>query len=384
MAGKLCKQPGNTFRNRHFVHATCWFNNLTKYKMKTIRLVVLVLMAFLTSCNREDSSPVSNHIEELFWVDFKESSMPVVLAGNSTSNIIIIKIHGGPGASSIQEYQASDWLDAFENDYLIAYWDQPFAGYSINKTFPKADTLDVSYFRQSLEAVVAFFEEKEPNKKIVFWGQSWGGLIVSDFITEPTLQSKYEGWINESGLNTNGFRDYTEQRNSIMKRAEFKISQGENKWIEELEWMKQNPYNPLFKDKDLWFKYEGYADELLAPLDPEPNPKVFQSRNKYFNDESDKKRIEENVFGQPFNADLYASDKVYFFNKDSMIPNITKKGIFIQGKFDRSVSVTSSVKFSELSAPFTKMIIYEASGHNPSITERDRFIHDVRDYLRDL
>jgi pimeloyl-ACP methyl ester carboxylesterase len=67
-----------------------------------------------------------------------------------------------------------------------------------------------------------------------------------------------------------------------------------------------------------------------------------------------------------------------------MIPNITKKGIFIQGKFDRSVSVTSSVKFSELSAPFTKMIIYEASGHNPSITERDRFIHDVRDYLRDL
>jgi pimeloyl-ACP methyl ester carboxylesterase len=67
-----------------------------------------------------------------------------------------------------------------------------------------------------------------------------------------------------------------------------------------------------------------------------------------------------------------------------MISNISKKGIFVQGKNDRSVSVKSSIEFVQLSAPFSTMLIYESSGHNPSITERDRFVNDVKNYLKGL
>jgi pimeloyl-ACP methyl ester carboxylesterase len=352
--------------------------------MKFSRFIFVLSIVLLFSCNKEEYSVSPNHIEELHWVKFEQSSMPIVFAGNRNSEIIIIKIHGGPGASSIQEYQASDWVDAFENDYLIAYWDQPFAGFSINESFPEIENFDVSHYRQSLEVVVEFINFIMPEKKIVFWGQSWGGLIISDFITEPNLQNKYDGWINESGLNTNGYRDYMGLRASIMEQAQLKLSQGETKWIIELEWMNQNPYDSAFKDLNKWIRYENYADELLAPLDPEPNPIKFERRNNFLREVIHRQRLMYNLIGQPYNSDLLLSDKVFMFNKDNMIDNISKRGIIIQGKNDRSVSVKSSIEFANLSAPFTTIHIYESSGHNPSFTERERFISDVKNYLESL
>ena len=250
--------------------------------MKVIITSLLLISLSLTSCQEVDFTVSPNHIEELHWVKYEQSSMPIIIAGNESSDLIIIRIHGGPGASSIQEYQASDWVDAFENDYLMAYWDQPFSGFSINENFPEIENFDVSYYRQSLEVVVEFINSIMPGKKIVLWGQSWGGLIVSDFITEPGLQSQYAGWINESGINTNGFRDYMGLRASIIEGAQVRVSQGESRWIQELKWMEQNPYDPSFKDLDNWIKYENYADELLGPLDTEPVPINFKRRNNFF------------------------------------------------------------------------------------------------------
>jgi pimeloyl-ACP methyl ester carboxylesterase len=349
--------------------------------MRTLLCLVFVLLA---SCRSEQSFLSPNRIEELHWVQFRQSSMPVVLAGNAGSDVIIVKIHGGPGASAIQEYQASDWVDAFENDYLMAYWDQPFAGYSRNSSFPDITALDLAHYRQALEVVVRRLNTIMPGKKIVFWGQSWGGLVLSDFITEPDLQSLYAGWINESGLNTNGYRDYMGLRASIMEEAERRISRGESRWITELEWMKQHPYDPSFKDDAKWDRYETYADELLGPFDPEPVPPAFARRERFLSDAADRKRLRRNLFEEPLNAALFAGDKIYFFDKDHMISNITRSGLFIQGRSDRSVSLKSSLEFARRSAPFTTMLVYDSSGHNPSYTERERFIRDVRRYLDSL
>lgn len=351
--------------------------------MKALNISLFLMSLSFTSCQEVEFTVSAHHIEELHWVKYKQSSMPIIIAGNGTSDLIIIRIHGGPGASSIQEYQASDWVEAFENEYLMAYWDQPFSGFSINDNFPEIEHFDISHYRQSLEVVIEFIDSIMPGKKIVLWGQSWGGLIVSDFITEPGLQSKYAGWINESGINTNGFRDYMGLRASIIEEARLRLSQGESKWIQELEWMDQNPYDPSFKDLDKWIKYENYADELLGPLDPESVPINFKRRNNFFREAIHRQRGAYNAY-HPFNSDLFSSDKFYFFNKDSMISNISKNGLFIQGKSDRSVSLKSSLEFVRLSAPFSTMLIYESSGHNPSITERDRFIDDVGSYLKGL
>jgi pimeloyl-ACP methyl ester carboxylesterase len=352
--------------------------------MKFSSLLYLILFAVLFSCNKEDYSVSPNHTEELYWVKFKQSSMPVVVTGNPNSDIIIIKVHGGPGASAIQEYQASDWVDAFENEFLMAYWDQPFAGFSINDNFPQISNFDIAHYRQSLETVVDFLLFLYPEKKIVFWGQSWGGLIVCDYITELSNQNKYAGWILESALNTNGFRDYIGIRESIIEQANVKIVQGESKWAQELHWINQNPYDSTFKSQEKWERYEKYADELLAPLDPEPVPTNFKRRNNLLRETIHRQRMMCNLTGQPFNSDLFLSDKVYFFNKDNKIGNISKQGIVIQGKFDRSVSVKSTEEFANLSSQVTTLFIYNSSGHNPSFTERDRFINDVKNYLRTL
>ncbi|MFN4000401.1 hypothetical protein [Algoriphagus sp.] len=352
--------------------------------MKAFRILTTITFAVLMSCAREDYSLSPNHIEELHWVKFEQSAMPIVVAGNPNSAIIIIKVHGGPGASSIQEFQQSDWADAFENEFLMAYWDQPFAGFSINDNFPKIADFEVSHYRQSLETVVDFLSFLLPNKKIVFWGQSWGGLIVCDFITEPSNQNKYAGWIIESGLNTNGFRDYAGLRESMIEQANIRVSQGETRWIQELEWMNQNPYDPSFKRLEIWEKYEKYADELLSPFDPEPIPINFRNRSVFLRETIHRQRLMYNLIGQPFNSDLLLSDKVYKFNKDNMIDNISKNGIFIQGKFDRSISVKSTEEFANLSSQVTTLLMYENSGHNPSISERAKFITDVKNYLNSL
>jgi pimeloyl-ACP methyl ester carboxylesterase len=352
--------------------------------MKIFKILSIIALTVLLCCSKEDYSVSPNHIEKLHWVKFRQSSMPIILAGNSNSDIIIIKVHGGPGASSIQEFQASDWVDAFENEFLLAYWDQPFAGFSVNDNFPQIADFEVSHYRQSLETVVDYLHFIQPNKKIVFWGQSWGGLIVCDFITEPSNQNEYAGWILESALNTNGFRDYIGIRESIIEQANLKISQGETKWEQELNWINQNSYDPAFYNLELWERYEKYADELLAPLDPEPKPINFRRRNVFLRETIHRQRLMYNLMGQPFNSDLFLSDKVYRFNKDNMIDNISKKGVFIQGKFDRSVSVKSTEEFASLSSQITTFFLYNSSGHNPSFTERERFVTDVKNYLATL
>ncbi len=351
-----------------------------------MRVFLPLLCVLLVSCGKEGYEFSNQHTEELFWVTYQESTMPVVVSGNSASDIVILKVHGGPGGSSVQEFQAADWVEAFENDYLMAYWDQPFAGYSINESFPDIETFDLSYFRKSLAAVTAFIRLTYPGKKIVLWGQSWGGLVVCDFITETENQASYDGWILESALNTNGLRDHNGLRESMMQVAAQRAAAGETRWAEELTWMEQNPYIPGVWDRDLWFRYEGYADELLGDLDPDPSLYIRKRkpRNHILRQITHRQRSQYNVFGSAFNSDLFTSDKVYTFNKDPQIPNITKKGLFIQGKLDRSVSAISSEAFSVLVGPLLDFKMYPNSGHNPSIVDYDLFVADVKLYLEQL
>ena len=146
----------------------------------------------------------------------------------------------------------------------------------------------------------------------------------------------------------------------------------------------QHTYDSTFKNREIWERYEKYADELLAALDPEPLSTNFKRRNEFLRETINRQRMMHNLTGKPFNSDLFLSDKVYLFNKDSKIANISNKGIFIQGKFDRSVSVKSTEEFANLSSQVTTLFIYNSSGHNPSYTERERFISDVKNYLNKL
>src|SRR5437867_5238481 len=95
--------------------------------MRYVRTSISVLfLAFLfTGCKKEFTG-LSANANEIFWVTNNGADMPVRVKGNTSSRIIILIIHGGPGDGS---FDYADYKTArLREKYGVAFWDQRNAG----------------------------------------------------------------------------------------------------------------------------------------------------------------------------------------------------------------------------------------------------------------
>ena len=116
-------------------------------------LLALALFAgflfLLPGCKKEEPAPVQPY-QELFWVTNKGSQMPVLMTGNKGSASIVLFIHGGPGSSSIEIagiYSGNSPANLTDN-FLLASWDQRYAGYSINPDPVDWSTVNVDKYAE--------------------------------------------------------------------------------------------------------------------------------------------------------------------------------------------------------------------------------------------
>ncbi|HEV7620267.1 MAG TPA: hypothetical protein VGO09_00965, partial [Flavisolibacter sp.] len=71
------------------------------------RYILICIPVFLVCFSCKKQSPVlSTHANDVFWVTNNGSDMPVWVKGNTSSNVLILIIHGGPGDGS---YNYSDY-----------------------------------------------------------------------------------------------------------------------------------------------------------------------------------------------------------------------------------------------------------------------------------
>ena len=105
------------------------------FKNRNYPLIIAIWFVILlaTSCKKNEPQPYQAY-QQLFWVTNKGSQMPVLMTGNKESAFIVLFIHGGPGSCMIAEtgIYTLNTSGNLSDNFLLAMWDQRYAGYSIN------------------------------------------------------------------------------------------------------------------------------------------------------------------------------------------------------------------------------------------------------------
>lgn len=342
-----------------------------------MRATILFLPLLLyTSCQMGE--PINASINQVFWVTSKDSDMPVLMGGNEKSNTILLVVQGGARGSAIDVLKYY-YKTTLENKFLLAYWDQRFVGFSINRNVP--NDIELTQFAEDASLVINELKSRYPQKKIVLLGQGWGGWIVNQFITDPAYQTLYDGWIIQNGTTTNGFERWQSLRLDLISRAQARANDGATAWSDSLRWMNAQSFTTSAINRTLTRRFNA----LIRPLwDEEPTPADvgFTSQAPPYFSFSDKARAQANARLR-INATVI-TDKLYFFNRDNGISNISKKGLLLWGGLDSNDPLSYAQVFKSKLGDRAVLIAYNDAGSQAYSTHLVRFSKDVTDYILGL
>lgn len=362
---------------------------MTSQNRKSFFPVILMCIGIflLTSC-KKDEPQLSQPYQELFWVTNKGSQMPVWITGNKESAFIVLFIHGGPGQSQIAVTGIYTLNPAgnLSDNFLLAMWDQRYAGYSINPDPIDWSTVNVEQYAEDCAKVTDQLKIRFPGKKIIVVGHSWGGAVLTKFISNSAYQGNYDGWVVTDGL-VNGPDLANALLNYARRRCNDMISSGYNQYVDTLAYLNTVTFNPMVYDKPTFFRVKNIAISLVIPgqkpIDPEDLEQCLQLEKSIFPDSTDRNRKEQNAFSQA-NLDL-GYNQVYFINSSLSYANISKPGLIVWGMNDCVVPVDVAYSFTSildsLGVVF-QLKQYHDCWHTPMFSNRDQYINDIKNFIQ--
>ncbi|MFZ1495686.1 MAG: alpha/beta fold hydrolase, partial [Saprospiraceae bacterium] len=193
-------------------------------KLKFSTLVVLAFFGVIFSIFCFVSCEKDNNDEQIkmFSVINKSETMPVWLYGNYNSNYIILAVHGGPGSDVLdfRNYKGGLGFKQIEQTHLVAYWQQRASGQS---TGPSDTTYyNITQYVEDCDKVVDQLRARFPNKKIVLFGHSWGGMLTSSYLKDANRRAKVVAWIDAAGAH-NGTTLFQSSIDDINAEADKRI-----------------------------------------------------------------------------------------------------------------------------------------------------------------
>lgn len=93
--------------------------------------------------------------------------------GNTTSNILIVFLHGGPGSGAKPLMELSSF-QRLEESYHCIYFDQRGSGLS---TYDLCKGLPMELICKDVYDVIQDCKQRWSRKKMILWGGSFGGLL---------------------------------------------------------------------------------------------------------------------------------------------------------------------------------------------------------------
>lgn len=156
--------------------------------MREIRIgfvFYLLVMGLIPSMAQEQ-------IDIEFFIPVDKSRLYTRVVGNPEKPIIIA-LHGGPGAFSVDH---EFYRDIFEKEYLVVYFDQRGGGKS--DAFTDKSMLTTDQFVKDLDEVVEYVKKEYSNQAINLLGTSWGGTY--GFLYLIKHQEKIHSFISSSGF----------------------------------------------------------------------------------------------------------------------------------------------------------------------------------------
>ena len=161
-----------------------------------IRLAVLVLTAALAGAliwkalpSRTAPIEGADPIAELIPVEIGGLTQWLLFRGADRKAPILLWLHGGPGSAQIPIRTVTA---ALEQDFVVVHWDQRGAGKSNPPNFDPA-TMTLERFLSDAREVTALLQTQLADQPIIVLGHSWGTMLGARLVAR--WPEDYAGYI---------------------------------------------------------------------------------------------------------------------------------------------------------------------------------------------
>lgn len=348
--------------------------------MRKSKILIFIIAAIVSSCENEEISPrVSDNSSELLWLRNDGFDMPVLIEGNTASNIFILFLHGGPsdGAILINNYFEGA-TNKLEKHFAMAYWDQRGIGESVGRL--KNKQLNRLQYLEDLEKLIILLKHRYGNNiQLFLMGHSWGGILGQSYLVKHNKEQNIKGWIEIGSLHSvTDMKIFGKQRLKMI--ADEQIQKG--------------------KSIEQWKEYKNMADNYCADC-----INTHADINKYFQltipaeqlayeDGEIKSGCQARLsyifyrFESILEDEVSVEDKVIAdfsdFDISSELYKIEVPSLFIFGKYDIHVPIELAYKAKELyGTPPEDFHIkeFKYSDHSPLTCEPLLFQETVIEFI---
>lgn len=222
-------------------------------KISKVILLLLVIQVF-SSCKKSEWLKEGDY----FFLENEEAIMPVWVKGNKNSNVYILTVHGGPGATSGHEFPISKGFKLLENDYNVIYWDQRMSGLAQGDPDPKDMTVDQHI--EDLSKLIQLINHNYSPESLFLLGHSWGGVMTGGYLGLANNQYGINGWIDVDGSIQEEF-EVQEMKKWILDKLPMYYDSDPVFYQYIIDWYEENPHPKQSDPEPYWYSNNlgGYA-----------------------------------------------------------------------------------------------------------------------------
>jgi pimeloyl-ACP methyl ester carboxylesterase len=335
------------------------------YAINTIFFMALLF----TGCKKEYTG-LSTNANEIFWVTNNGADMPVRVKGNTSSKIIILIVHGGPGDGS---YDYADYKTArLREKYGVAFWDQRNAGNASGNN--NINKLSLPQMISDLEVIVKVLKLRYEGAGIFLYAHSFGGLLAAGYLVKDSNQNQLRGWIEIDGAHNYPLCN-TSSRKMLMDTARSEINKGNytSQWQNILNYC--SSHDPL-SSYEISSQTETYAhsaenymgikrDNSILPLSEDPSDQLVNYYNLYYTSS-----------GNDFLKSLEGADY------SNQLYKIKIPSLLLWGQFDFTVPPdVGEDGITNLGSSYKKLVLFPHSGHHPMETDTDLVEDEIINFI---
>jgi pimeloyl-ACP methyl ester carboxylesterase len=351
----------NTFKNNNHLNDTQITYNLMKTKKKLIKILYFLSIIIISSCNKDDDNiSITFSPEPTFTIFNNKETMPVWVNGNENSNYLILAIHGGPGSDVLdfRTYKGGQGFMTLENDFQIAYWQQRASGQSVGSN--NTELFNIDTYVNDADAVVNELLNRYPNKEIILFGHSWGGMLSAAYLNDETRRAKVKAWINASGAH-NGTILQQSTIDDINNEADARIQANEN--VNYWSTIKQQ----LIDNPDI---YNAIAYSAVNEIPEVPIKVNF---------------ADFNLSERAFISSNSLFSEIVTSNFTSTLSNYNLPVLLLWGQYDFVVSKTLREEvLNNIGSENVTSITFQSSGHYIMFHQPELFAISIKNFIEGL
>ena len=351
------------------------FYQIVNHYLYRIFLIILLIYNILCSCQKEKIS-IGANISDTFFLVNNGATMRIIVEGNTGSQTFLIFVHGGPGTGSTF-YNTNYISKNIENKYAVVYWDQRNSGASQGSTNGK--NLNLPQMTEDLKKVIQLLKGRYgQNSGIFVLGHSFGGLLVSSFMTTANYQSMVKGWICVDGSHNYPLNDtLTRQMLLTVGQEQIALNKNPENWTPIISYGNTHPGNFTLEESYKLSADAADAETYIA----EVNKFDYVT---YLLDHLFSKDL--TLTAQLFNH-LYSSNAA--FNTElaktefsTSLYKVVRPTLILYGKYDFICPPTLGEDlFNRINTSEKRMVISPVSGHNLMFQDETLFCDEVNNFI---